>query len=89
MFKRLKPLFIGTQEITDPAAIYLAQYVTEDRALFIADLRVNSEFTFRMVSEECSRVWGKDWGDRQDIGAALCSLAAAHLGENWDYLDTL
>lgn len=89
MFKRLKPLFIGTREITCPLAIYLSQYVTEERALFIAELRVNREYTFRMVAEECSRAWEKDWGDRQDIGDALCRLSAAHLGEEWDYLDTL
>lgn len=87
-FKRLKPLLIGRREITNPLAIELAQYVTEDRALFIAHLRVEREYTWRMVAEECARAWGKEWEARQDVGAALCELAAAHLGEDWDYLDT-
>jgi hypothetical protein len=89
MFKRRKPLIVEGWEITDPVAIELAQYLTEDRALFVAQLRVEREYTWRMVGEECGRAWGKDWGTRQDVGAALCGLAAAHLGEDWDYLDTL
>jgi hypothetical protein len=89
MFKRLKPLFINGRQITDPLSIELAQYMTEDRALFVAQLRVERELTWRMVALECGRAWGKGWGERQDVGAALCGLAAAHLGEDWTYLDPL
>ena len=89
MFKRLKPLVIQGREISDPVAIELVQYMTEDRALFVADLRVRREFTWRMVAEECARAWGKHWEARQDIGAALCMLAAAYMGEDSDFLDTM
>jgi hypothetical protein len=89
MFKRLKPLMIHGRTVTDPLAIELAQYLTEDRALFVAELRVQREYTWRSVAEECGRAWGKPWSARQDIGAALCGLASAHLGEDWSYLDAL
>jgi hypothetical protein len=89
MFKRLAPLMIHGRTITDPLAIELAQYMTDERALFVAELRVQREYTWRLVAEECGRAWGKPWGDRQDVGAALCGLAAAHLDEDWGYLDTL
>lgn len=88
MFKRINPLVINGRAITDPMAIELAQYMTDERAAFVADLRVTREYTWRMISEECSRAWGKPWGARQDIGAALCGLASAFLGEDWDYLDS-
>jgi hypothetical protein len=89
VFKRLKPLVIQGRTITDPLAVELAQFVTEERALFVAELRVSRDYTWRMVAEECGRVWGKPWGTRQDIGATLCGLASAHLGEDWNYLDSL
>ena len=89
MFKRLKPLMIHGRTITDPLAIELAQFMTDERALFVAELRVQRECTWRMVAQECGRAWGKPWGARQDIGAALCGLASARLGEDWSYLDTL
>lgn len=88
-FKRLKPLFINGREINSPLAIALAQHMTEDRALFVAQLRVKKEHTLRTVAAECGRAWGKGWGERQDVGEALCGLAAAYLGEGWSYLDTL
>ncbi len=89
MFKRIKPLVIHGRLIMSPLAIELAQYMNEDRALFVAELRVRREYTWRCVAEECGRAWGKAWGERQDVGEALCGLAAAYLGEDWDYLDTL
>jgi hypothetical protein len=89
MFNRLKPLVIHGRTITDPLAARLAQYMTDERALLVAELRVQREYTWRMLAEECGRAWGKSWGPRQDIGAALCGLASAHLGEDWGYLDTL
>jgi hypothetical protein len=39
MFKRLKPLVIHGRSITDPLAIELAQCMTDERALFVAELR--------------------------------------------------
>jgi len=42
-----------------------------------------------MVAGECGRARSKDWGEDQAVGQALCTLAAAYLGEDWDYLDTL
>jgi hypothetical protein len=89
MFKRRKPLFINGRQITDPLSIELAQYMTEDRALFVAHLRVEREYTWRTIAIECGRAWGKGWGEQQDVGEALCGLAAAYLGEDWLYLDTL
>ena len=89
IFKRLKPQVIHGRTITDSLAIELAHYMTEDRALFAAELRARRESTWRSVAEECGRAWGKSWGERQDIGAALCGLASAYLGEDWSYLDTL
>ena len=89
MFKRLKPLVIHGRSITDPLAIELAQYMTDERALFVAELRVRREYTWRSVAEECGRAWGKPRGARQDVGEALCGLASARLGEDWSYLDTL
>jgi hypothetical protein len=89
MFKRLKPLMIHGHSITNPLAVELAQYMTDERALFVAELRVQREYTWRLVAEACGRAWGKPWGDRQDVGEALCGLASAHLGEDWTYLDTL
>lgn len=89
MFKRKKPLTIHGRSITDPLAVELAQYMTDERALLVAELRVQREYSWRMVAEECGRAWGKPWGARQDVGEALCGLASAHLGEDWAYLDTL
>lgn len=89
MFKRLKPLVIRGQQITDPLAVELAQFMNDDRALFVAELRVSRGYTWRMIAEECGRVWGKGWDARQDIGAALCGLASTYLGEGWGYLDAL
>jgi hypothetical protein len=88
MFKRLKPLEINGRKITDRLAIELAQYMNEDRALFVAELRVQRGYTWRSVADECGTAWGKGWGPRQDIGAVLCGLASTWLGEGWDYLDT-
>ena len=89
MFHRIKPLVINGRPIRDRLAVELAQYLNEDRALFVADLRVRREFTWRSIAGECGLAWGKPWGDRQDVGEALCGLASAYLGEDWDYLDTL
>ncbi len=89
MFKRLKPLTIQGRTITDPLAIEFAPFMTDDRALFVAELRVQREYTWRSIAEECARAWGKQWETSQDIGRALCTLASAHLGEDWDYLDTV
>lgn len=89
MFKRIKPLFIEGREITNPLAIELAQYMNEERALFVAHLRVECEFTWSMIAEECARAWGKDFGGRFGAGQSLCELAAAYLGETSDYLDSL
>lgn len=89
MFKRNKPLIVHGRTISNPLAIRLAEHMTEDRALFVAELRVNREHTWRSVADECGRAWHKPWGEDQEVGAALCSLAAAYLGEDWDYLDTL
>jgi hypothetical protein len=87
MFKRNKPLIIRGREITSPLAIKLAQHMTEDRAMFVAELRVQREYTWRMVAEECGQAWSKEWGADQDVGAALCALASAYFGEDRDYLD--
>ncbi len=89
MFKRIKPLVIHGRVISEPLAVELAQFMTDDRALFVAELRVSKEYTWRSVAEECGRAWGKSWGDRQDVGAALCGLAAVYLGEDWSYLDSI
>ena len=89
MFKRLKPLVIHDRQVTDPLAVELAQFMNDDRALYVAELRVLRGYTWRMVAEECGRAWGKGWDDRQDIGVALCGLASAFLGEDWGYLDEL
>jgi hypothetical protein len=40
MFKRLKPLVIHGRQITDPLAIELAQFMNDDRALYVAELPV-------------------------------------------------
>ena len=57
--------------------------------MFVAELRVKRAYTWRMVAEECGRAWSKDWGEDQEVGEALCALAAAYFGEDWNYLDTL
>jgi hypothetical protein len=88
MFKRVKPLMIYGRLVSDALAIELAQYMTDDRALFVAELRVQRGYTWRMAAEECSRVWGKPWGARQDVVEALCGLASVRLGEDWDYVDS-
>ena len=88
MFKRNQPLIIQGRTITNPLAIRLAQYMTEERAAFVADLRITKQFTWRMISGECARAWDKPWGEEQDIGKALCELASAYMGEAHDYLDT-
>ncbi len=82
-------MVIHGRAINDPIALELAQHMTEERALFVAQLRITRQYTWRMISEECSRSWMKDWGSCQVVGAALCTLASAYLGEDWDYLDTL
>lgn len=89
MFKRLKPLVIQGRQINDPLAVELAQFMTDERALFVAELRVQRGYTWRAIAEECGRAWGKPWDARQDVGEALCSLASAFLGEDWGYLDEL
>lgn len=89
MFNRIKPLFINGRRITDSLAIELAEYMNEDRALFVAQLRVERGYTWSLIGEECARVWGKDLCRRPGAGAALCELAAAYLGEDWDYLDSM
>jgi hypothetical protein len=89
VFKRNKPLVIQGQQITDPLAIELAQFMSDDRALYVAELRIQRGYTWRSIAEDCGRAWGKGWSDRQDIGAALCGLASAQLGEDWEYLDEL
>src|SRR5262245_26483520 len=83
MFKRLKPLVILGRQITDPLAIKLAQFMNDARALYVAELRVRRGDTWRMIAEDCGRAWNKGWDARQDIGAALCGLASAYLGEDW------
>ena len=72
-----------------PLAIELAQLMSDDRALYVAELRVLRGNTWRMIAEDCGRVWRKAWTDRQDIGEALCGLASAYLWEDWRYLDEL
>jgi hypothetical protein len=89
MFNRNKPLIIHGREITDPLAIRLSQHMTDERAMFVAELRVQREYTWRMIAEECGRAWSKDWDETSDVGEALCALAAAYFGEDWGYLDTL
>jgi hypothetical protein len=89
MFKRLKPLIIRDRQITDPLAVELVRFMNDDRALYVAELRVQRGYTWRAIAEDCGRAWGKGWDGRQDIGAALCGLASAYLGEGWGYLDEL
>ncbi len=89
MFKRIKPLFINGRQITDPLAIEMAEYMNEERALYVAHLRVEREYTWSMITEECAREWGKNFGGRLGAGQSLCGLASAYLGENWDYLDSV
>lgn len=89
MFHRDKPLIIRGRRFTDPLAIRLAQHMTEERAMFVAELRVRRGYTWRMVAEECGRAWHKDWGEDQTVGEALCGLASAYFGEDWSYLDTV
>ena len=89
MFKRLNPLVIQGRQITDPLAVELAQFMNDDRALYVAELRVQRGYTWRAIAEDCGRAWRNGWDARQDTGAALCSLASAHLGEDWGYLDEL
>jgi hypothetical protein len=88
MFNRVTPLVIHGRAINDPLAVKLAEDMTEERALFIAELRITRQYTWRMISEECSRSWKKEWGSSQVVGEALCTLASAYFGEDWDYLDT-
>lgn len=88
MFKRDNPLYINGRLITDRLAIRLAEHMTEERALFVALLRVDRQYTWRMVADECGRAWSKPWGEDQLVGAALCALAAAYVGKDWEYLDT-
>jgi hypothetical protein len=89
MFKHSKPLVIHGRQITDPLTVELAQFITNERALYVAQLRVQRGYTWRMIAEECGRAWGNGWTDRQDIGEALCGLASAYLGEDWSFLDEL
>ena len=89
MFKRLKPRVIHGRQITDPLAGELSQFMNDDRALYVAELRARRGYTWRMIAEDCGRAWGKGWDARQDIGAALCGLASAYLGEDWGYLNEL
>ena len=42
MFKRLKPLAIHGRQITDTLAVELAQFMNDDRALYVAELRVQA-----------------------------------------------
>lgn len=55
MFKRIKPLVIHGRTITQPGAAQLAEYMTEERALFVAHLRVEREYTWRMIAEDCGK----------------------------------
>ena len=59
MFKRLKPLVIHGRIIGDPLAVELAQFLTEERALYVAELRVTRQYSWRSLAEECGRAWGK------------------------------
>jgi hypothetical protein len=62
MFKRLRPLEIQGRQITDPLAIEVARFMTEDRALFVAERRVRRGYTWRVIAGECGRAWGsKGW----------------------------
>jgi hypothetical protein len=71
---------INGREFSERLIIELAPRVASDRAAFIAELRVDREFTWSMVAEECGKAWQKDWGPCQRVGQALCRIAAAHLG---------
>lgn len=89
MFKRNKPLYINGRQITDPIAIQLAEFMNDDRAMFVANLRVERGYTWSLIAEECARAWNKELCAHPGAGQALCGLASAYLGEDWDYLDSL
>lgn len=55
MFKRVKPLVIHGRTITQPGAAQLAEYMTEERALFVAHLRLEREYTWRMIAKIAER----------------------------------
>lgn len=87
MFNRHQPLYINGRQISSSLAIRMAEQMTEERALFVAMLRRDREYTWRMVAEECGQAWSKPWGADQDVGEALCGLASVYLNEDWDDLD--
>lgn len=69
-----------------------AQQISQEQAAFVRELRVDKDYSWRMVSAECYhnplfKGWGNkgDWypDSNQIMGMALCEKASEFFGENY------
>jgi hypothetical protein len=58
--------------------------LNEERANFIKELRVNSDYTWRAVAREYSEKYMDDVSSNQLLGIELCMSAMEFLGETVD-----
>ncbi len=73
---------INETKFSDWAALVVIPHMNGERAAFVRLLRCKEDYTWRAVGNVCGREWGEDWFESQDIGYALCRVAAALLNEN-------
>ena len=59
--------------------------MTKERAEFVRKLRLEEDYTWRMIAQECFEQWQGDWepSSNQLVGMALCKAAALVFNENY------
>ena len=61
---------------------WYAEVNSEERALFVKDLRCSIGYTWRAVAQECNDKWNGDWNSNQLAGMYMCHAAADWLKED-------
>jgi|TARA_Y100000588_G_C13736956_1_gene703917 hypothetical protein len=60
----------------------LRPLISLEAAKWIKYLRVDEEYSFRGIAEECAIKWDKGWGTNQILGEDLCAVAIEVLGDD-------
>jgi hypothetical protein len=56
-------------------------HMTLERAKRVRQMRVEEDYSFRVLARECSESWDTDWGENQIFGEDICAVAMQLLGE--------
>ena len=81
----LKDLSASIDATIDEFTKIVAKIITKERADYVRKLRVEEDYTWRAVAQDCYDEWKGDWSppSNQIMGMMLCEVAAGFFGENY------